>query len=132
MATHDFQCKECGYFMEDVFVKMSEDLSSIKCSKCGSDTENLSFGGVGAVFRGITWATKNLKVKEQKKAKNKILEKKQNEEHSKMQLIPNIGGVEIDSFKDAAKIAKESGLDSRGYEKYAKKEEKQGRYERPN
>ena len=132
MATHDFRCKECGEIMEDVFVKMSEDLSSIKCEECGGETENLSFGGLGAVFKGLSWATKNLRVKAQKKDKNKRLEKKQREEHCPMKLVPNVGGVEADSFKDAAKIAKEAGLDHRGYESYAQKEKSQGRYEKPH
>jgi len=131
MATHDFECIECGHVMEDVLLKMSADLNSVKCEKCGGDMKNLSFGGVGSVFKGSSWATKNLKVKTQKKIVNKKLDKKQHEEHSKMRLVPNIGGVEMDSFKDAAKLAKEAGLDASLYEKEAKKEEKLGRYEKP-
>lgn len=131
MAMHDFECKSCGHIMEDVFVSMSDDLTNVKCEKCKGETRNLSFGGLGSVFKGMS-VDKALKIKKQKEEKNKILKKKQKEEHAPMKLVPNIGGVEVDSFAEATKLAKEAGLDYRGYQAYAKKEKNQGRYERPH
>ena len=131
MATHDFECTKCGHIMENMLVKMSVDLDSVKCERCCRDTKNLSFGGLGSVFKGSSWATKNLKVKSQRGEVNKRLGKKQHDEHAKMKLVPNIAGVEVDNFRDAAKLAKEAGLDSQLYEKHAREEEKLGRYEKP-
>lgn len=134
MPLYDLKClnEKCEHIEEDLFLSFNENLEEIRCSKCSSKMKSITFGGNGTVFKGMGWASKNLKVKDEKKRKNDYLSKKQKEEHATLQLVPNIGGVEVDSFSDAAKLAKESGLDYKSYEKYAKEEKSRGRYEKPN
>lgn len=132
MPVYDLKCEDCENVLNDYFLSFEDSFENVKCPKCQGKVKNMSFGGIGTVFKGASWATKNQKFKDHKKALNKKLEKKQHEEHSKIRLVPNIAGEEVDSFADAAKIAKEAGYDPSGYEKYAQEEKKLGRYEKPN
>lgn len=131
MPLYDFKCTKCSHLEEDLQLSFEDDLTTVKCPECGELMQNMSFGGLGTVFRGSTWFDKNLKVKNQKLKKSENLKKKQKDEHAPLNLVPNIGGHECDSFSEAAKLAKEAGLDSSKYEKYAKEEKKRGRYEKP-
>ena len=134
MPNYDFKCsnEECLHEMEDLFLSFEADLDQIKCEVCGSKADNMSFGGIGTIFKGFVWQTKKEKVNNERETKSKKLDKKQREEHAQMQLVPNIAGEEVDSWSDARKLASEAGLDTTNYEKLEEKDKKLGRYERPN
>ena len=40
MKVYDYQCPECDTMMRDLFV-MDHEKDTVKCSRCGSDTERL-------------------------------------------------------------------------------------------
>lgn len=74
----------------------------------------------GFTFKGDHTAAINWKEQRWREKKNAALELKQMERYSgKNKLVPNIGGTEFDSWKDAASAAKEAGIPTEGYQKKA-------------
>ena len=72
------------------------------------------------VFKGDGWADKNARIKQQMKVKNSRLSLKENEmkkDAPSVQLVPNVDGVRVDTWSEAAKLAKSKGKDTTLYEK---------------
>jgi hypothetical protein len=79
------------------------------------------------IFKGDSWTTKNNRVKAQMREKNKRLAAKEREQKGDgmiPQLAPNVGGERVDSWNEAAKLAKSHGKDTSGYEAMARKAKK--------
>ena len=112
MPTYTFNC-DCGK-SKDVFRSMSKK-DAVLCD-CGKSM-NKSFSGTGSFFVEGSTPSKAWKEKRVRHKKNASLSLKQIEKYgSGPRLTPNVGGVETDNWEDASALAKESGIDTAGYE----------------
>ena len=77
------------------------------------------------IFKGDGWVDKNLRIKKQMAEKNRRLDRKQSamkKDAPAVSLAPNVDGERVDSWGEAAKLAKSKGKDVSGYEKKAREE----------
>jgi putative FmdB family regulatory protein len=127
MPTYDYQCQSCEHHFELV-MKMSEYDTKMKppCPECGAEEQSIRvFSPPMINFSGDGWSTKNSRIAGQMRAKNKRLAAKEREQKGDgmiPQLAPNVGGERVDSWGEAAKLAKDKGKDTTGYERLARKE----------
>lgn len=115
MPTYDYECPSCGDAFERV-LPLAEYNTPQTC-ECGSQAVKV-ISAVGFVLKGDDWPGKNLRVKQQMAAKNKILSKKQEERKRDapgVKLAPNVGGERVDSWSDAQKLAASKGLNASSY-----------------
>ena len=127
MPTYAYKCEKCGEEFEKL-LPISQYKEPQSCTNCGhSPAKRMIVGGTGFILRGDGWAGKNLKIKRQMRDKNRRLDAKQNEmkrDAPSVTLAPNVGGERVDSWSEAAKLAKSKGKDPSGYQKLARKEKK--------
>ena len=74
---------------------------------------------------GDGWTGKNNRIAGQMREKNKRLAVKEREMKGDgmiPKLAPNVGGVRVDSWSEATKLARSKGKSTAGYEKYARQE----------
>jgi len=128
MPTYDYECQACEHHFELV-MKMSEFDAKMKptCPECGAEKQSIRVFVTAPMvnFPGDGWATKNNRIAGQMRAKNKRLKEKEREQKGDgmiPKLAPNVGGERVDSWSEAAKLAKSKGKSTSGYEKYARKE----------
>jgi len=119
MPVYNYKCDDCTRTFDKLLpFSLSKELQ--RCTECNSDRTRKLISSPQVVFKGDGWADKNAKVKQQMKNKNKRLDKKQNEmkkDAPTVQLAPNVEGERVDSWTEAAKLAKSKGKDTSGYEK---------------
>lgn len=133
MPTYPYECKECGHNFEfQMTISDYDPKATYPCPACESKETFRVFTAPMVNFAGDGWASKNNRIAGQMREKNKRLEAKEREQKGDgliPQLAPNVGGERVDSWTDAAKLAKSRGKDTAGYEKYAHKEKrrKQGK-----
>ena len=132
MPTYDYRCPECGYTDEVVHsIKISPEIHCDKClSQAGKPVpmERLISGNPGGfiVKGGGIMAAYNEKMFRHKK--NAALELRQMEHYGEgPRLQPNVAGLEVDSWKDAAKLAKEAGMSADSYAPHIEKEKHVGK-----
>ena len=121
MPSYDYACSKCKITEEKIH-RMSET-PEYKCPKCGKKMERLiSLNRTGFIFKG---GTETIHYKEKRNRLKKREAIKQNKVHGDgPKLKPNIAGVEVDSWSDAKKLAKEAGLNHESYTPYVEKENK--------
>lgn len=125
MPFYAYHCDACEHEF-DVRKSMSKASDPEPCPKCEGETRKL-VTGCGVIFKGDDWSTKNGRVARQMAKKNSRLNQKQDEKVRDGgipggRLAPNVGGERVDSWSEAAKLAKSKGKDTTGYEKLARKE----------
>lgn len=116
-------CKTCRYVMIAVDPEVAANRQPVSCA-CGSMAV-WTFAPPQVQFRGDAWSTKNDKVREQMKAKNKALDKRQDalkREQPGLSLVPNVDGEEVENWAEAVKLAKDKKKDLTGYEQKLEKE----------
>lgn len=128
MTTYEYECQECQHVFA-VQMRMSEYDPKKKppCTECGATNPQRLITPWLMSFKGDDWATKNSRIKGQMKDRRKKLAVKENEQKRDGMLptlAPNVGGERTDSWADAAKLAKDKGKDTSGYERLARKEKK--------
>jgi len=112
MPTYIFKC-ECGS-KEEVFRSITNK-DPVPCS-CGLEMQK-EFAGGGTFFVEGSTPSKAWKEKRVRHKRNAELSLKQIERYgSGPSLTPNIGGVEVDTWDDAKALAKESGINTEGYD----------------
>lgn len=126
MPTYDYKCNKCKTVME-VTHSIKED-PEIACPDCGSRGEKtvmerlISRNSGGFIFKQWTetqhYSFKNKKIKDRNRQELKQIERY----GTGPKLAPNVGGVEVESWSDAKKLAKESGLNADSYNSYINKE----------
>jgi putative FmdB family regulatory protein len=126
MTTYPYECQTCEHQFE-IQMRMSEYEPGMKfpCPECGSTDVTRILTPPMINFSGDGWGTKNGRIAGQMREKNKRLAAKEREMKGDgmiPSLAPNVGGERVDSWSDAAKLAKSKGKDTSGYEKYARKE----------
>ena len=128
MPTYDYGCSECG-FKEEQIHSMNEQpvFSSPQCKNSGKEasmTRLFTINTAGFIIRGGTEAI-NWKEKRHHLKKSSELGVRQIERYGTgPQLKPNVAGVEMESWSDAAKIAKEAGMSADSYKPLIEKESK--------
>jgi putative FmdB family regulatory protein len=128
MATYPYECESCEVAFE-IEMRMSEYDSKMKfaCPNCASEDTFRVFTVPYVNFSGDGWVSKNNRVAQQMKDKNnrlKAKEREQKKEGMAPSLVPNVGGERVDSWNEAAKLAKSKGKDPSGYEQRARQESK--------
>jgi putative FmdB family regulatory protein len=127
MPFYDYRCEseDCGHEFTKR-LSMSQHKEPQVCPECESPAKKL-ITGCGVIFKGDDWASKNSRVSKQM-AENRRRAGLKQEERVKDgalpggKLVPNVGGERVESWGEAAKLAKDKGKDTSGYEKMAAKE----------
>lgn len=122
MPTYEYRCDQCGIVEEHIH-RMSE-FPDIKCKDCDIKmTRLISKNIAGFSIRGgsssIHWREKRNRIKN-----SEYLKKKQKDKYGELKVQPNIAGVQVDSWSDAQKMAKEAGMDHESYTPYVEAEKK--------
>lgn len=124
MPTYNYECQSCQEQFE-ALVSISQRNEAQECPECGKADSRKLISAPNLNFPGDDWTSKNLRVEKQMREKNKRLSKKEDERKRSglvPQLAPNVGGERVDSWSEAAKLAKSKGKESSGYEQRARKE----------
>lgn len=124
MPTYAYQCPECEHEFKR-FLPLADYREPQTCPECGHHPSVKMITTVGVIYKGDGWTDKNLRIKKQMQKKNERLDKISEERRRDapgMKLAPNVGGERVDSWGDAAKLARDKGKDTTGYEKLAQKE----------
>ena len=121
MPTYEYRCNDCQVIQE-ITHSIKND-PEILCSTCGKVMERLiSLNRTGFIFKQWTEAQVH-KVGRDKRKQNVDLEKRQIERYgSGPQIQPNVAGMEVDSWSDAKKLAKEAGMNTASYDAHIAKE----------
>jgi putative FmdB family regulatory protein len=110
---YDYKCEVCG-FIEEQIHKMTET-PEFKCPECGGAMSKI-FTVTNFIIRGGTeamdWKEKRIRMQRRKELGVKQIERY----GSGPKLQPNVGGIETDSWSDAAKLAKEAGMSEESYQ----------------
>ena len=125
MPTYTYACDACEIDFEQI-LPLDRYNEPQACPSCGV-TSRKTVAPVGFILTGDGWASKNGRVAKQMADKNRRLDAKQRElknDGPGVTLVPNVGGERVDSWSEAAKLAKSKGKDTSGYEKLATKEKK--------
>jgi putative FmdB family regulatory protein len=121
MPIYTYHCSSCDHEFDEL-LSVTEGDEPQKCPKCKGESRKV-ISGCNFNLPGDGWVSKNGRIAAQMREKNKRLAGKEDEMKRGGRvpsLVPNVGGELTDSWKDAAKLAKDKGKDSSGYEKKAR------------
>lgn len=123
MPTFDYKCTACQK-VEEHTKSISEE-PIFNCSVCGALMERIfTVNTTGFILKGGTEAI-NYKEKRHRMKKSEEIAIKQKEKHgSGPKIRPNVAGMEVDSWSDAQKVAKEAGMNHESYTPFVEKEKK--------
>lgn len=125
MPRYDYQCQVCS-FTEEYIHSMKED-PVFTCPKCnGQNVQMVRLFSYNPNFiiKGDSVA-KDWKEERYRTKRSKNLGVRQIERYgSGPRLKPNVAGIEVDSWNDAAKMAKEAGIPSDSYTPLIEKEKR--------
>ena len=121
MPCYDYRCESCKRVEEQIH--FMNEKPEIRCSICGGVMVKQFTPNIGGfILKGGTEAT-HWKEKRMRMSKRELLGKKQRERYGTgAKIQPNVAGMEVDSWKDAQKVAKEAGMNTESYEPYVQKE----------
>lgn len=120
MPCYNYKCSEC----ETIFEKNvpRKEHKQLQTCECGGEAIQV-IGDVNFVLKGDGWVGKNQTIKGQMADKNRRLDAKSRERRHDapgVRLAPNVGGERVDTWDDAAKLARSKGLEDKGYLEQAK------------
>jgi putative FmdB family regulatory protein len=127
MPTYDYKCDQCGYQEEQIHsIKEQPVFFCPQCKDAGKEvkmTRIFTLNPSGFIIKGgtesINWKEKRYRMK-----KSAELGVRQMERYGTPNLKPNVAGIEQESWSDAAKLAKEAGLNSSSYQPLIDKEKR--------
>jgi putative FmdB family regulatory protein len=126
MPTYDYKCPDCKIVFE--IIHSIKDNSDVFCPDCGKKGKEIKMDRLisrnvnGFIFKQWT-ETQHYRYKRERQKDNKKLNKKQIERYGTGPKVkPNVAGVEVDSWSDAKKLAKEAGLNTSSYDSHIKNE----------
>lgn len=125
MPMYNYKCSKCesDYSLR---VCITEYKVPQPCPECGTENPKLFEPCVNHIFAGDGWSTKNERIKNQMRKKNEKLDARQNEmkRDTKVggRLTPNVDGERVDSWSEAAKLAKSKGKNTDSYQPLIAKE----------
>lgn len=123
MPTYEYRCNACGTIEE--IVHSIKDSPTFRCKKCSSSEpleRLISFNRDGFFFRGGTETTAWKEKRHRHKRQAELGVKQVERWGSGPRLQPNVAGMEVDSWSDAAKVAKEAGMNADSYQPHIEKE----------
>lgn len=100
------------------------------CPECSSPAGKVVAEGVGGVLRGDTWPGKNIRVKNQMHERRQRVGEREHvlkTEGPQLNLVPNVGGEQVDTWDEAAKLASSQGKDSSEYQNRARQVRQRGK-----
>lgn len=125
MPTYEYKCVDCGNVQEIIHSIKQEP--EVLCNECASKkpAERLiSWNGAGFILKGgteaIHWKEKRHRMKRQAELGVKQIDRYGTEGGTSLQ--PNVGGMPVESWSDAAKVAKEAGMSTESYNPLIEKE----------
>jgi putative FmdB family regulatory protein len=123
MPIYGYTCPACAYTF-DRRLPISQCDDPQPCPQCGATTKKqITVPNFNLV--GDDWPGKANRINSQMAEKNKRLSVRQAENHGPTpRLVPNVEGERTESWSDAAKLAKDKGKDTGGYERLASSEKK--------
>ncbi len=127
MPTYEYKCNDCQVIKE--ITHSIKESPEILCDVCLDNDKKvpmerlISFNRGGFIMKQWTEAMA-YKAKRDKVKQNNNLGVKQIERYgvSGPKLQPNVAGMELDSWGDAQKVAKEAGMNTASYEPMVAKE----------
>ena len=125
MPLYSYRCSPCDLAFDEM-APMADYQKPQPCPSCGEPAPRVVGDRFpGFVLAGDGWTSKNLRIAGQMRRKNERLAAREREmrgDGTVPRLLPNVGGEQADSWSDAARLAKDRGLDSSGYENRAREE----------
>jgi putative FmdB family regulatory protein len=120
MPAYEYKCED-GH-MQSMVHKVSES-PLVNCQECGKPMRRYASGGSGAYVKGTT-VGKYYKEDRLRRRKNAEMAVKQFERYGgQNKLVPNVNGEEVETWKDAEKIAKGEGVvNTRKFSKFINEE----------
>jgi hypothetical protein len=120
---YGYTCPSCDHEF-DRMLSMSRCDEPQNCPEC-STVAKKQITAPNFNLVGDDWPGKANRIKSQMAEKNKRLSARQAENHgSPARLVPNVDGERAESWSDAAKLAKDKGKDTSGYNRMAASEKK--------
>lgn len=117
MPVYEYICRRCDKIFESI-LPISRRAEPQKCPECGSGGERI-MSLTGFVLNGDGWPSKAIRVREQMLKRRDRVGKKEDEKRRDgfgMKLAPNVGGEEVDSWREARKLAESKGKDTSTYD----------------
>lgn len=127
VPTYEYACAGCEIQFEK-FLPMSQSDEPQLCPDCGVQGKRI-ISMPNFILKGDDWVGKNLKIKGQMEAKNRILSKRQEErkrEAPGVALAPNVDGERVGSWAEAQKLAASKGKNVESYAQKVQAESKKG------
>lgn len=124
MGRYDYRCNACNSVREETH--SIKDSPIFTCNECDSKKplERLISYNAGGFICSNTeasnWKEKRMRMKKRSELGTKQIERYGTE--GQMKLHPNVAGVETESWKDAAKLAGEAGINTETYKPMIEKE----------
>ena len=113
MPNYAFKCTSCSHEF-DLMLKLADHASPQACPECQNGTERV-LQAPNFVLAGDGWLGKNLRIRDQMKAKNRRLDAKSRELPQGQKLVPNVDGEEVGSWKEASHLAASKGKNVASY-----------------
>jgi putative FmdB family regulatory protein len=122
MPTYEYLCETCEAGFE-CYLPMSQCSDPQPCPECGALGKRV-LSMPNFVLKGDGWPGKNIKIKGQMEAKNRVLDQKQEERkrNPAVRLSPNVDGERVDSWSDAQKLAASKGKNTESYDAKVREE----------
>lgn len=121
MPMYDYQCKTCSQGFQR-FLSMRKAMTPQVCD-CGSEDTYRVVSAPSFVLKGDNWPGKNLRIRRQMAAKNRVLDQKQNDKKRSLPtLAPNVDGERVESWTEAKKLAQSKGKETTTYDAHIRKE----------
>lgn len=125
MPTYEYKCNSCNIIIE--VTHSIKETPQFFCEKCNSKVpleRIFSLNRTGFILKGgteaIHWKEKRERIKKRSELGVKQIERYGTAGGTKLR--PNVGGVETESWSDAAKLAKEAGINTNSYQPMIEKE----------
>lgn len=128
MPAYDYRCPSCNYVLEITHsIKEDPEIQCPECKKSGAVeimkrmiSRNIS----GFIFKTWTPSIAYKRSREQVEKRKNLGTKQLDRYGSGPRIKPNVEGVEVDSWSEAKKLAKEKGLNSSSYDAAIQKEKR--------
>lgn len=135
MITYEYECRHCNFTKEECHSIKDDPI--FNCPNCDSKepmSRNIGLAGgfilkessIANLLNGTPeWSSKAFREESHKERVNKKMERRQLENNRQHELIPNVGGEVCPTWSDAAKLAKDKGLNSDSHIKMHEKQKEQ-------
>jgi len=124
MPIYVFKCPECEEEF-DQLLKLAEYDSPQQCPKCEHEPCPRRVTKVNFNLPGDGWVSKNGRINKQMRVKNERLHRLGDERKRDaplVHLVPNVGGEETGSWKEAQRLAASQGKNAQSYEPKVRRE----------